>query len=327
MRRDQGLSSPKYYVFMPNAYIQLASQGRNHWWRYLAGSVFTLFLFVAGGTLTLGMFVVYIANDSDPNTQVLPPESVAAGQPFIVGVSPIVLYVVYNLAFLFFLIGIHLSLRFLHRRSFQTLITPANKISLRRVSQGFTVYFLLVVIEVIISYALSPREFTLNFRPGAFFSFLPVVAVLTSLQTSTEELFFRGYLLQGVGYRLGKWMAILLSSILFMLLHLSNPEVTSQDSWVAVASLVIYYFLIGAVLAWITVKDSGLELALGVHAANNIATFLLVTSTNSVIPSPAVFVVSELKANFGIVISTALSLWIFSFVVFRLLRRPQIERD
>ena len=312
---------------MSNAYIQLARQGRNQWWRYLLGTIFSFFLFIAGGTLTLGLFTAYIANDSDPNTQVLSPEAVAAGQPFIVGASPLALYVVYNLAFPFFLLGIYLSLHFLHRRSFQTLFTPANRISWWRIGQGFTTYFLLVVIEVAISYALSPQEFTLNFQPRAFFSFLPIVVVLTSLQTSTEELFFRGYLLQGIGDRLGKVMAILLPSLLFMLLHLSNPEVTSQDSWDAVASLVLYYFLIGAFLAWITIKDDGLELALGTHAANNIATFVLITSTNSVIPSPAVFVVSEFRANFGLVIFTAVSLWIFSFVVFRLLRRPQTDRN
>ncbi|MBE9059951.1 CPBP family intramembrane glutamic endopeptidase [cf. Phormidesmis sp. LEGE 11477] len=308
---------------MSDAYIQLARQGRNHWWRYLLGSIVTLILSITGGTLTLGLFVAYIANDNNPNTRVLSPEAVAAGQPFIVGVSPLVLYIVYNLAFPFFLLGIYLSIRFLHRRSFRTLITPTRRISWQRISQGFIVYFLLIVVEVSISYALSPEAFTLNFQPWAFISFIPIVVVLTSLQTSTEELFFRGYLLQGIGSRFGKWLAILLPSILFMLLHLSNPEVTTQDSWEAVASLVIYYFMIGAFLAWLTIKDNGLELALGVHAANNIATFLLVTSNNSVIPSPAIFSVSKFEADFGIVILTAMSLWIFSFVVFRLLRHPQ----
>lgn len=312
---------------MSNAYIQIVRRGRNHWWRYLLGSVITLFFFVAGGMLTLALFIAYIANDNNPNTQVRSPEAIAAGLPFTIGVSPLILYVVYNLAFPFFLLGIYLSLRFLHRRSFQTLITPTNQISWRRIAQGFVVYFLLIVIEIGIGYTLSPQEYTLNFQPGAFIAFLPMVVVITSLQTSTEELFFRGYLLQGIGYRFGKWAAVLLPSILFMLLHLSNPEVTTQDTWKAVASLVVYYFMIGVFLAWLTLKDDGLELALGVHAANNIATFLLVTSSNSVIPSPAVFSVSEFEASFSTVIFTAVSLWLFSFIVFRLLRHPRIDEN
>jgi len=307
---------------MSNAYIQLARQGRNHWWRYLLGSFLSLLLFVVGGTLTLGLLIDYITSDGNPATRALSPAEVAAGQPPIVGISPLILYVVYNLAFPFFLLGIYLSLRFLHRRSFKTLITPARRISWQRIAQGFIVYFLLVVLEIAISYIVSPQEFTLNFQLRDFLSFVPIAVVMTSLQTSTEELFFRGYLLQGIGDRVGKWLAILFPSLLFMLLHLSNPEVTTQESWEAVASLVIYYFMIGAFLAWLTIKDNGLELALGVHAANNIATFLIVTSDNSVIPSPAVFRVSEFEANFSIVILTALSLWIFSFVVFRLLRHP-----
>ncbi|MEL6472284.1 MAG: CPBP family glutamic-type intramembrane protease, partial [Cyanobacteria bacterium J06623_4] len=97
-----------------------------------------------------------------------------------------------------------------------------------------------------------------------------------------------------------------------------------QDSWVGVASLVMYYFMIGAFLAWLTIKEKSLELALGIHAANNMATFLLVTSSNSVIPSPAVFMVGEMEATFSLVLFTAIWLWLFSLIVFRLLRRPQV---
>jgi len=310
---------------MSNRYLRLAAQGKNSWWRYLLGSALTLFLFIFGGTLTSGLFALYVENDGNSATGLSSAAAIAAGAPLFVGVSPLILYIIYNLAFPFFLLGIYFSLRLFHNRGLRSLITPYSRISWLRIIQGFSVFFLLKVLEVLVGYALSPEDFTLNFQLGSFLAFLPIVALLTPLQISTEELFFRGYLLQGIGCRLGKWSAIILSSLLFALLHMSNPEVTTQANWQGVASLAVYYFMVAAFLAWLTVKDNTLELALGVHAANNIATFLLLTSTNSVIPSPAVFSVEPLEANFALVFLSAVWLLVFSLVVFRLLKRPDVS--
>ncbi|MGD1865749.1 MAG: lysostaphin resistance A-like protein [Phormidesmis sp.] len=310
---------------MSNAYLRLASQGKNDWWRYLLGSTLTLFLFIFGSTLTLGLFVLYVENDGSLATGLADPDAIAAGAPLFVGVPPLVLYIVYNLAFPFFLLGIYFALRLFHGRGLRSLITPYVRISWLRIVQGFSVFSLLKVLEILASYALSPEEFTLNFQLGSFLAFIPIIALLTPLQIATEELFFRGYLLQGIGYRLGKWPAIVLSSLLFALLHLSNPEVTTQKSWHGMASLAAYYFMIAAFLAWLTVKDNTLELALGVHAANNMATFLLLTSANSVIPSPAVFSVEALEASFSLVFFSAVWLLAFTFIVFRVLKRPAVS--
>lgn len=312
---------------MTDTYIQLADQGKNHWWRYFLGTLLTIFLFIAGSGLTLGLFILYINNDGNPNTQVLSAEAVEAGSSLIAGVAPLILYMVYNLAFPFFLLGIALTLALLHGRKLRSLLTPYTRVSYRRIWQGFWVFFVLKVVEILISVGLSPDEFSLNFQLGPFLTFLPILILFTPLQIATEELFFRGYLLQGVGHRLGKWSAIIFPSLFFMLVHLSNPEVTSQDNWQGVASIAIYFFMIAAFLAWITIKDNTLELALGVHAANNMATFLLVTSVHSVIPSPAVFSTREIDAGFSLVFLTAVWLWIFSFVVFRYLKRPVMSAD
>jgi hypothetical protein len=58
--------------------------------------------------------------------------------------------------------------------------------------------------------------------------FLPVALVLTPLQASVEEFFFRGYLMQGIALKTrNAIIPIVLSSFLFMLPHLLNPEVKS----------------------------------------------------------------------------------------------------
>lgn len=312
---------------MSNAFLQLAGHGKNHGWRYLLGSALTLFLFVFGSTLTSVLLMIYVENDGNSATGLASAEAIATGASLFVGVSPLMLYVVYNLAFPFFLLGIYFSLQLFHERGLRSLVTPYPHISSLRIFQGFSVFFVLKVLEILAGYLLSPSEFTLNFQLGAFLSFLPIIALFTPLQIATEELFFRGYLLQGIGFRLGKWPAIILSSLLFALVHMSNPEVTTQESWHGVASLAMYYFMVAAFLAWLTVKDNTLELALGVHAANNIATFLLLTSENSVIPSPSVFKLEALEANFSLVFFSAVWLLIFTFIVFRVLKRPPVSRS
>ena len=306
------------------AYLRLANQGKNNGWRYLLGSALTIFWFIFGMTFTQSLFVLYLDYDGSAHTGVSSSEAIAAGAPIFVGVSPLVTYIIYNLAFPFFLLGLCISLRLFHQRGVRSLITPYARISWQRIGQGLGVFFLLKVTEVLLNYALSPDAFTWNFQIGSFLAFVPIILLFTSLQTATEELFFRGYLLQGIGYRLGKLSAIVLSSVLFALMHLSNPEVTTQDSWEGVASLATYYFMMAAFLAWLTLKDSTLELALGVHAANNMAAFLLLTSDNSVIPSPAVFSVKALKATFSLVFLCTLWLLVFTYIVFRVLKRPAV---
>ncbi|MGB3300792.1 MAG: CPBP family intramembrane glutamic endopeptidase, partial [Phormidesmis sp.] len=209
----------------------------------------------------------------------------------------------------------------LHGRSLLSLITPAARLSWKRIGQGFCVFFMLKVIEIGLSYGLSPDDFTLNFQARPFFIFLGWVALLTPLQIAAEELFFRGYLLQGIGSKLGKWMGILLPSVLFMALHGANTEVATQPSAEGVFSILAYYFMVGAFMAWLTVKDKTIELALGLHAANNIATFVLVTSPDSSIPSPAIFSITDTEASVTSLFFTAISLFVFAIIVFKALRK------
>ena len=310
---------------MSNDFIQLAHRGKNQWWRYLLGSLLALFTFqIIGGITTVVLLSSYVQLDGDPITRMLPPNEIGANGLFVEGVAPSWLYVFFNVAFVFFLLGIYLAVKFFHKRSFRTLITPEKRINWRRVSQGFWVFFILKIIEIVGNYWLVPEDFTLNFQPRALLGFIGLVILFTPLQTATEELFCRGYLLQGIGSKCGKWLGVILPSLLFTLLHLLNPEVQTQKNWQGVASLVIYYFMVGAFLAWLTLKDKTLELALGVHAANNMATFLLVTSSNSAIPSPALFSISEIEADFSLLFITALFLFVFAFIIFRVLKRPRL---
>lgn len=313
---------------MSHPFIQLAYQGKNQGWRYFIGAFLALFTFlIPGSFVSFQLLLAYVQLDGNADTRLLPPSDFAPGELPVTGVSPLVLYVVYNLAFPFFLLGIYLAIRYLHGRSLQTLITPFRRVSWLRIAQGFGVFFVLKVVEVFVSYLIAPEDFTLNaFDPKVFFIFLAWVMVLTPLQITAEELFCRGYLLQGIGSKFGRWAAVLLTTILFTALHGFNPEVSSQGNLEGSLSILLYYFMVGAFLGWLTIKDKTIELALGVHAANNIATFLLVTSANSAIPSPAIFSIADIEASFSYLLLTAVLLFSFAVIIFRGLKRPAAEQ-
>ena len=81
-----------------------------------------------------------------------------------------------------------------------------------------------------------------------------------------------GLFAAGLGAGIARWGAVLVSSLLFALPHLLNPEVYGANLWIAF----LPYLTTGLLLSLITLRDGTLELAMGVHAINNIIAFLFV---------------------------------------------------
>lgn len=105
-----------------------------------------------------------------------------------------------------------------------------------------------------------------------------------------------------------------ISGLIFGALHLWNPEMVATDgSWM----LAVSYFLIGAFAAVITLLDGGLELALGLHAANNLYTALVANYTVSALPSKSIFTVNEIDPLYGL-ISLMAGMLIFYLLVFQI---------
>ena len=122
---------------------------------------------------------------------------------------------------------------------------------------------------------MSPQDYEWNFKPIPFLVLLLISIVLIPIQTTVEELIFRGYLIQGFGLLFkNRWLPLLVTSVLFGLLHIWNPEIEKLG-----INLLWYYIGTGIFLGIITLMDEGVELALGFHAANNLVTALMVTAS------------------------------------------------
>lgn len=286
-----------------NPYLSLVLQGKNQWWRFALALAVIGLMWLIVGSVPVVAAAIYVAVDNDPSTYLSD-----TGQ--FAGVDPLLPFIAIMASFALFLAGIYLAMRYVHQRPLSTLITPAS-IRWGRLAQAFGLWFLLAAVLAVLEALLYPGRYVLTFDPVHFLTFLIPALLLTPIQTTTEELFFRGYLLQGASLYIKNTLGLCLTSgLVFMLVHLSNVEVISN-----IFLLPLFYFAFGAFMAYLTIKDNGLELALGIHAANNLFTGLFANYAQSSLGTPAIFTVSELDAVYNVIsvliAMAVLYLWFF----------------
>lgn len=172
------------------------------------------------------------------------------------------------------LVALFLAVKFLHKLSIKNLTTTRKKIDWKRFWFIFFLWGILSSGLVLVDYFMTPENYQLNFNVIPFLILCVIAVLLVPLQTSFEEYLFRGYLMQGIGtLAKNKWLPLIITSVVFGLLHIANPEVDKLGP-----VIMVYYIGTGLMLGIMTLMDDGLELALGFHAANNLFTALLVTA-------------------------------------------------
>lgn len=161
-----------------------------------------------------------------------------------------------------------------HQQSITALTTARSRVDYNRIFFAFTLWAGLTGLLTAVSLYFSPEDYVLQFQVSKFIPLALIALLFIPLQTSFEEYFFRGYLMQGLGLLAkNRWLPLLVTSLLFGAVHLVNPEVEKLGQ-----VLLLYYIGSGLFLGVITLMDEGLELALGFHAANNLIMALLVTA-------------------------------------------------
>ena len=212
------------------------------------------------------------------------------------------------LSFAFVLPGIWLVVKKLHDLPIMSVLSSRKKIDLERVLYSFMLWGTVVSAFVFLEYSLNPENYVFNFKVKEFLILAVIAILFIPIQTSVEEIVFRGYLMQGFGHWLNsRFMALFLTSTVFGSLHLANPEITALGY-----EFVILYITVGFVLGIMTLMDDGLELALGFHAANNLIAALLLTADWTVFQTESILIdISEP--------SLGITDWITPFIVFPIL--------
>ena len=236
----------------------------NPFWKYLLGS-FIVIIFSIFGQLPLSFFITAEAI------------SEAGGDPMIAlrNLDKNLQLFLILIPFVFGFLGLYLVIKKLHNRNFVSITTSRSKVDWRRIIHSFILWGSITIIFISADFFINSEDYQINFKFEKFFILLIIGFILIPIQTSLEELLFRGYLFQGFSlYFKRPWIGLFLTSFIFGCLHIFNPEVQKLG-----LGILIYYIGTGLFLGIITLMDQGIELALGFHAANNLITALLVTSS------------------------------------------------
>ena len=182
--------------------------------------------------------------------------------------------------------GIWLVVKKLHDLPLMSILSSRKKIDLERIMYSFMLWGSIVSAFVFLEYSLSPEDYEINFKLKEFLILAVIAILFIPIQTSVEEVVFRGYLMQGFGHWLNsRFMALFLTSIVFGSLHLANPEITALGY-----EFIFLYISVGFLLGIMTLMDDGLELAIGFHAANNLIAALLVTADWTVFQTESILI-------------------------------------
>ncbi len=214
--------------------------------------------------------------------------------------------------FLFSFIGFWLIIKKLHNSSLVRIATIRKKIDFNRIIFSFVLWGGLIIFMILFDYFIYPDDYKWNFKLKEFLIMLPIAFLFIPIQTSLEEFIFRGYLMEGFASLLrNSWMPLIFTSLIFGLLHIYNPEVDKLGH-----GILIYYIGTGLFLGVLSIMDQGIELSIGFHAANNLVTALLVTSTWTVFQTESILIdVSEPSLFFETVFSLLILYPLFLIVM------------
>lgn len=261
-------------MFIENGY-----KGLHKSWMYLVGLILTFFTSQIGGVFLMILVAKKLVNE-EQSIESMTDQSVLMNTLD----SNLTLFLML-LGFLFGLVGLFLIVRYLHKQKIKDLTTTRAKVDFRRIGFGFLLVSIPSALLIIIGYYISPEDYIVQFDLYPFLILLVIAIVFIPIQTSFEEYLFRGYLMQGLGISTkSRGAALILTSVIFGMLHYFNPEVEKMGNFI-----MVYYIGTGLFLGIMTLMDDGMELALGYHAGNNLVAALLITADWTVFQTNSVF--------------------------------------
>ena len=259
----------------------VSARQNNQWYRYL------LSLLIVFGFVLLSIIPIIVSARLHGVSKTSSYSTAAD-----LGVSEPIFFGIEMIPSIALTVGMIFCAIFVHKRSWHSLISAYPAIRWQRYFFGNLLWFVLLVGAELVTYLINPDNYVFQFNARLFLDLLIISLLTIPLQAAGEELIFRGYLMQGIGWATKRpWIALLITSITFGFLHFENPEIAKYGQ-----SLIVTYMISGLFFGIITLMDEGLELAMGVHSINNIYGAVLVSFPASVFELPTVFRIKQYDA-------------------------------
>lgn len=290
-------------------YLEKARTGNNKFWTYLVTIIIVIAFSQLLGAAPLGIVIAILAVK---NGTVIPSDEMMLN-PSAYGMDQNLFLALMVIPFAVGLFGLWIGIKYVHKKKFVDVLTSKSSFNWSKVGFAALVWAIIYVLYLIASILLDGDNFTFQLDLTKFIILIFIAFIFIPLQSSFEEVLFRGYLMQGFGLLFkNKWLPLLVTSILFGSLHAFNPEVKEFG----LAIMLPQYIFFGIIFGILVLMDDGLELAIGLHAINNIFGALFVSHDSSVLQTPALFKVKEVYPLFDFSILIVMSI-VFLYIMSR----------
>jgi uncharacterized protein len=264
-------------------HLESAFKGKNSLWRYLAmfAAVFIVSNSIGALPLLLGLLYKSLSN----------PEifSLFAANPndySVMDFSSNSLLILMLFPFIAGLVAFILLVKPLHSRTVWIVINGTSKIRWERFFISFAIWTGLSALYFLFYLRIDPENFSINNKSFSIIILATISLTMIPFQAAFEEILFRGYLMQGfVSLIRNRWFPLVMTSVLFALMHGLNPEVKQYGF----LTMMPQYILFGLIFGIITILDDGVEAAIGAHTANNAFLCIMVTNSSSALQTPAFY--------------------------------------
>jgi membrane protease YdiL (CAAX protease family) len=293
---------------MTNKFLNNVKQGKNNFWRYLVTfimgfgvaefiAIFFLIFFIVFQQAFMGNLsfdsVFHIVENYESDM--------------------VVYFISIFFSFLISTIFLLVFLEVLHKRNAMSLVNIVEKydvfgkarswierIRWNRFFKGILIWSIFIIAIEIVAYLLYPSDFMFTWDLGNLLLLFLMFLIAIPIQVTFEELFFRGYLNQGLSLKIkSPIIIIIISSLIFGFAHFFNGD-TDLSIMLHVSSA----FIVGIIWSIYTLLDNGIELATGAHLANNFFAFVIIGEEGGVGNFGTLFSVKDSDPVLSLVFST-----------------------
>lgn len=262
-------------------FSSMANTGKTEWWRFAITFVVVSTGFLAGQIpLITSLYARKTSlkmSDSDFEMH-FNNSNLAAFD-----MHPNLLLIFIMIPFIIGFILLLVSIKYIHGRPVQTLFTGKKAFDWKKCWFGFGVWTVIAIPALVI---MIPEEnLTYQLEWNTFIPLFFLALLMVPIQTTLEESFFRGFLFQVlVRVFKGKLIPFLIIALGFALMHSSNPEFSE-----GFGRIIWAYMLLSFLFGILPLLDDGLELPIGIHAANNLIVVLFISAEGGALSTPAIF--------------------------------------
>lgn len=286
---------------MIDKYIDNARLGKSNLALFIAGVGISLGLFFFG-QVPLALAVIIEAANGQMSKDILGNVNLLVEE---MGFAKFFILIAFQ--FVFLLVGTLLCIRFFHQLKLGYFWSAIGKFRFKHFLLGFLITLVLQGGYITYTYFTSPEEFTWNFQPKEFYWLVFIAIIIVPIQTLAEEVFFRGYIYQQLGFLVkNKWIAWIVSGVFFGCMHLLNPEVSEFGF----GKMALVYIGTGLMIGLSIMFTEGLEFAWGYHLVNNFILTVFISFPGSALQGPTLYTVPKPDSN------AILVEFLISFVLF-----------